>query len=159
MRTGRTPPAAVPYRRCDTAERWCHDLNVCSNKGRCNALLASLGAVSAGSGTASSSASRGSAAPAAPVAFVPVVDKVPPRLRLLGGGVAAVTPTGAAIMMDNVTWNADWRDPGATAADAVDGDVTDRIQSLGVGEWQPSVKAWLRGGCLSRMFAAADDHR
>ena len=68
-------------------------------------------------------------------AYVPPVDKTPPKLRLLGSGSAAITPTGAAIMIDTVVWNADWRDPGATATDTVDGDVTSRVQSLGVGAW------------------------
>ena len=107
-------------------ERWCADLNACSNTGRCNALLASLAAAGPAAGAPAP-------APAAPV-YVPPVDKTPPKLKLLGGGTAAITPSGAAIMMDNVTWNAAWADPGATAMDAVDGNVTSRIQSLGVGE-------------------------
>lgn len=37
-------------------------------------------------------------------------------------------------MVDTITWNAIWQDPGATAIDAVDGNVTSRVQSLGVGE-------------------------
>lgn len=37
-------------------------------------------------------------------------------------------------MMDNVLWNTDWQDPGATAVDAVDGDLSASIQSFGAGE-------------------------
>jgi zinc transporter 1/2/3 len=65
--------------------------------------------------------------------YVPPVDKTPPKLTLLGSGRAAVTSTGAAIMMDNVTWKAVWSDPGAAAFDAVDGDLSGAIQSFGAG--------------------------
>jgi len=36
-------------------------------------------------------------------------------------------------MMDNVTWKSSWTDPGATAIDAVDGNVSASIQSFGAG--------------------------
>jgi hypothetical protein len=37
------------------------------------------------------------------------------------------------LMMDNITWNAAWSDPGATATDDVDGNLTTSIQTFGVG--------------------------
>lgn len=40
---------------------------------------------------------------------------------------------GAAIMMDNATWKSTWEDPGASAFDAVDGNLTSRVQSFGAG--------------------------
>lgn len=70
---------------------------------------------------------------AAAAAYVPPVDKTPPKLTLLGSGRAAVTATGAAIMMDNVTWKAAWADAGASAFDAIDGDLSGAIQSFGAG--------------------------
>ena len=136
--------------RCADPERWCADLAKCSVRGQCSALLASIAAAAVqpvgagdaaaaggggGSATASASAAASAAAAAAAAAaYVPPVDRTPPKLKLLGAGVAAVTPAGAALMVDDVTWNAEWRDPGATAHDAVDGDVSARIQRLGVGE-------------------------
>jgi hypothetical protein len=104
--------------RCDAPERWCADLQKCSVKGLCVAALAALSS---------------STTTAAVKAYVPPVDKSPPKLRLLGTGTAAITPTGAAIMMDNVTWNSVWKDPGATAVDEVDGDLTGDISTFGAG--------------------------
>lgn len=105
---------------------------------QCSALLVSLATIStkatASSSTTATSGSAATAAAAVAAAYVPPADKTPPKLRLLGSGVAAITPAGAAIMMDNVTWNSKWADPGAAAVDAVDGDITNRIQRLGVGE-------------------------
>jgi hypothetical protein len=116
----------------------------------CSALLATLESIPTGG--ASSSAvkttapanSPATAATAAAAAYVPPVDRTPPKLRLLGDGTAALTQSGAALMIDNVTWNSVWADPGATAVDAVDGNITARIQRLGVGGW-----LWLSGrrGC------------
>lgn len=37
-------------------------------------------------------------------------------------------------MMDKLTWNSEWQDPGATAVDAVDGDLSATIQSFGAGK-------------------------
>lgn len=143
--------AALPSPRCPAPERWCPELSLCSVKGLCNALLSSLAnqiATAAASASASGSASSSTgaftatggassaAAAAAAAAYVPPPDKAPPKLVLLGKGVAAISPLGVALMMDNVTWNSDWVDPGASAMDAVDGDVSGRIRSLGAGGWQ-----------------------
>jgi hypothetical protein len=115
--------------RCLAPERWCPDISQCSVRGLCSALLARLEIAAAAKSPGAAAAEASKAA-----AFVPPVDKAPPKLRLLGNGTAALTPAGATLMMDNVTWNADWADPGATAVDAIDGDVSGRIQRLGVGE-------------------------
>lgn len=40
---------------------------------------------------------------------------------------------GAAIMMDDVVWMSTWQDPGASAMDAVDGNLSAAIQSFGAG--------------------------
>eukprot|EP00878_Enallax_costatus_P029067 GHUV01031454.1.p1 GENE.GHUV01031454.1~~GHUV01031454.1.p1 ORF type:complete len:208 (-),score=19.07 GHUV01031454.1:247-870(-) len=42
-------------------------------------------------------------------------------------------------MMDNVTWKSTWADPGASAFDAVDGNLTANIQSYGAGAVGTSV--------------------
>jgi hypothetical protein len=123
--------ASTPLHRCPAPERWCPELSQCSVRGLCNALLASLESSAIKSAAITSA---GGAAEAAASFYVPPLDKTPPKLRLLGNGTAALTPSGAALMLDNVTWNAEWVDPGATAMDAIDGDVTGRIQRLGVGE-------------------------
>lgn len=65
--------------------------------------------------------------------YIPPVDKTPPKLKLLGSGTAAISATGAVIMMDNVTWKSTWTDPGASAIDAVDGDLSSSVQSYGAG--------------------------
>lgn len=76
---------------------------------------------------------------AAAVQFVPPPDKTPPRLKLLGTGTPAITASGAIIMLENATWGTRWTDPGATAHDAVDGNLTDAIQSFGAGAVDTSV--------------------
>lgn len=43
------------------------------------------------------------------------------------------------MLMVNVTWKSVWQDPGATAVDAVDGDLTGSIQSFGAGAVDTSV--------------------
>jgi zinc transporter 1/2/3 len=58
---------------------------------------------------------------------------------MLGSGQAALTATGAAVLVVNVTWKSVWQDPGATAVDAVDGDLTSSIQSFGAGAVDTSV--------------------
>jgi hypothetical protein len=64
---------------------------------------------------------------------MPPVDKTPPQLKLLGGGTAAVTPSGAIILMEDVAWRSSWVDAGAAALDAVDGNLTSRVQAFGAG--------------------------
>jgi hypothetical protein len=113
--------------RCAAPERWCPDLSACSVQGLC------MRALTGGGPGSSSAASGAAAAPPLPPVFVAPVDKAPPKLVLLGNGSAAVTATGAAVLMVNVTWKSAWTDPGATATDAVDGDLSDSIQSFGAG--------------------------
>eukprot|EP00879_Flechtneria_rotunda_P033240 GHRR01036794.1.p1 GENE.GHRR01036794.1~~GHRR01036794.1.p1 ORF type:complete len:1082 (+),score=385.26 GHRR01036794.1:389-3247(+) len=119
---------AVPLRRyvmvtarCQPPEKWCPNVDACSTQGLC---LRSIAA-----GTTNKPATSTSAASA----YVPATDKTPPLLTLLGKGTAAVTATGAALMLDSVVWNSRWTDPGATAFDMVDGDLSASIQSYGVG--------------------------
>lgn len=71
---------------------------------------------------------------AAAEVYVPPVDQKPPQLKLLGDGVAAVTPSGAVVMKHDVLWGSSWSDPGAVALDDTDGNITNRILSFGVGE-------------------------
>ncbi|WIA22837.1 hypothetical protein OEZ85_001227 [Tetradesmus obliquus] len=106
--------------RCAAPERWCADLSSCSFKGVCSkALAAAMG---------------GAASPAASAArYVPPADKTPPQLKLLGNGTAAVTPAGAIILMESVAWRSSWEDAGAAATDAMDGNVTSRVQAFGAG--------------------------
>jgi hypothetical protein len=66
--------------------------------------------------------------------YVPPADKTPPRIKLLGSGTAAVTTSGAIIMVEEVPWRREWVDAGATAIDAVDGNLTSMVQSFGAGE-------------------------
>jgi hypothetical protein len=66
--------------------------------------------------------------------YMPPVDKTPPQLKLLGSGTAAVTPSGAIILMEDVAWRSSWEDAGAAAIDAVDGNLTSRVQAFGAGE-------------------------
>ncbi len=110
--------------RCSSPERWCPTLQSCSINGICNKLLAALN-----TRTTSTAAST-----PATKAYISPVDTSPPKLTLLGSGKGAITSTGAVIMLDNVTWNAEWADPGATALDAVDGNLTRLVQSFGAGE-------------------------
>lgn len=111
-------------------ERWCPELLACSVQGLC---LKGLSSTSCTAGTASTTATT-------PVrAFVPPADTTPPKLVLLGSGRAALTATGAVVLMVNVTWNAAWQDPGATAVDAIDGDLTSSIQSFGAGAVDTSI--------------------
>ena len=69
--------------RCSPPERWCEKegLAACSMKGLCSQGLAALGSTSG---------------QAAAAKYVPPVDKTPPKLRLLGSGMAAITATGRA---------------------------------------------------------------
>jgi hypothetical protein len=106
--------------RCAPPERWCPDITACSVQGLCLRGLPGSSSIS----------TSGSTSPAA-AAFVAPIDKTPPKLVLLGSGSAAVTATGAVVLRVNVTWKAAWRDPGARAVDAVDGDLTASIQSFG----------------------------
>lgn len=94
----------------------------------CNAILAGLGAATTSTGAAATTAT------AAAKTYVPPVDNTPPVLKLLGTGAAAITASGAAIVMDNVTWRSTWTDPGAVAYDAVDGNLTANISAFGAGE-------------------------
>jgi hypothetical protein len=77
--------------------------------------------------------STGSSTTSSTARYMPPVDKTPPQLKLLGNGTAAVTPTGAIIVMESVAWRSNWEDAGATAVDAVDGNLTSRVQSFGAG--------------------------
>jgi len=128
--------AVVP--RCRSPERWCEveaGLTQCSSMGLCSKALSGLGAASS---------STSSKAAAAAAVYVPPVDRTPPRLRLLGSGTAAMTAAGAMLMIDNITWNAAWSDPGATATDDVDGNLTTSIQTFGVGAEPPAgVLLWV----------------
>jgi hypothetical protein len=73
--------------------------------------------------TASSAVSR----------YSPPVDITPPQLKLMGTGTAALTPSGAIMLMEDVAWRSSWVDAGATAIDAVDGNLTSRVQAFGAG--------------------------
>ncbi|WIA43294.1 hypothetical protein OEZ86_009795 [Tetradesmus obliquus] len=76
----------------------------------------------------------GAASPAASAArYVPPADKTPPQLKLLGNGTAAVTPAGAIMLMESVAWRSSWEDAGAAATDAVDGNLTSKVQAFGAG--------------------------
>jgi hypothetical protein len=114
--------------RCAAPERWCADLSSCSYKGVCSkALAAAMGS----STSTSSTAAR----------YVPPVDKTPPQLKLLGTGTAAVTASGAIMLMEDVPWRSSWEDAGATAIDAVDGNLTSRVQAFGAGKQRASPAA------------------
>jgi len=114
--------------RCAGVERWCENIKACSVQGVCSAVLTQLSTI--GSTTSASTPSAGRpAAKAAPT----MVDISPPSITILGNGTSAVTATGAVLMLDRATWNTKWRDPGVTAHDDVDGDVTARISSFGAG--------------------------
>jgi hypothetical protein len=56
-------------------------------------------------------------------------------MKLLGSGTAAITPSGATMLMEDVAWRSSWVDAGATAADAVDCNLTSRVQAFGAGAW------------------------
>ncbi|GIM03190.1 hypothetical protein Vretimale_7995 [Volvox reticuliferus] len=60
-----------------------------------------------------------------------VKDTIPPVITLLGSGQLALTPKGVAVMIDDVEVGSVWTDPGATAWDAVDGDLTAMLQRFG----------------------------
>eukprot|EP00775_Hariotina_reticulata_P011535 gene11535-11678_t len=107
----------VVQERCPEPERWCWDVSACSVMRVC---LRPVGTWSPGNQSVTA-------------VYVPPVDKTAPKLMLLGTGLAAMTSTGAVVMMDNVTWKSSWTDHGAMAVDAVDGDLTASIQSYGAG--------------------------
>lgn len=133
---------SVYTHRCASPEKWCPDLLACSVQGLCLKGFTATGS-SSSSTTSTSTATSSSVASttaATPVrTFVPPADTAPPKLVLQGTGRAAVTATGSAVLMANVTWKSVWSDPGATAVDAVDGDLTASIQSFGAGAVDTSV--------------------
>lgn len=121
--------------RCAALERWCPELSACSVQGLCLRPLAGTGTTTA-AGTSAASPT----ATSTPVrTYVPPPDKTPPKLVMLGSGRPALTATGAAVLMVDVTWKSVWQDPGATAVDAVDGDLSSSIQSFGAGAVDTSI--------------------
>ncbi|KAK3260700.1 hypothetical protein CYMTET_30357, partial [Cymbomonas tetramitiformis] len=65
--------------------------------------------------------------------YEPTVDVTPPVLALLGDGQMAVTDSGIVLMIHTVNKGSEWVDPGVTATDDMDGDLTAGVQSFGVG--------------------------
>ncbi|EFJ49748.1 hypothetical protein VOLCADRAFT_89514 [Volvox carteri f. nagariensis] len=85
-----------------------------------------LGAImSGGSGASTASTAVSQQQP------VYIKDTLPPVITLLGSGKLALTPSGAAVMIDSVLVGSEWTDPGATVWDAVDGDLTAMLQTFG----------------------------
>ncbi|KXZ41637.1 hypothetical protein GPECTOR_350g101 [Gonium pectorale] len=60
-----------------------------------------------------------------------VRDTLPPVISMLGNGAPAVSSTGQAVMLDTVIVGSNWTDPGATATDATDGNLTSLLQAYG----------------------------
>lgn len=108
--------AVVVTARCAGGERWCASLQACSTGGLCLARTTST-------------------APAAapPPVYKPPADTTPPVLTLRGSGLLAITARGISVMIDEVQWRSAWSDPGATAVDNVDGNVSSQVQSYGAG--------------------------
>ncbi|GIL51198.1 hypothetical protein Vafri_7273 [Volvox africanus] len=78
-----------------------------------------------GSATAAAAAAASARQP------IYVKDTLPPVISLMGTGQLALTPRGVAVMIDNVEVGSVWTDPGATAWDAIDGDLTAMLQRFG----------------------------
>ncbi|GLI62029.1 hypothetical protein VaNZ11_004606, partial [Volvox africanus] len=84
--------------------------------------------MSGGLGSAAAAAAAAAASAKQPIY---VKDTLPPVISLLGPGQLALTPRGVAVMIDNVEVGSVWTDPGATAWDANDGDLTAMLQRFG----------------------------
>ncbi|KAK3281361.1 hypothetical protein CYMTET_10848 [Cymbomonas tetramitiformis] len=72
--------------------------------------------------------------------FVPVADVTPPVLTLLGDGTLAQTSGGAWLMIHYVEIHGTFNDPGVEAVDDIDGNITARVSSYGVGAVDTSVE-------------------
>eukprot|EP00798_Chlamydomonas_sp_ICE-L_P030221 gene30221-35209_t len=110
-------------RRCPAPERWCPALNSagCSYFGRCIPL---------GDGSISDGYSKG----VRPTDVV--IGSTLPRIILLGTGRSALTSTGETVMIDEIPFNFNWEEPGATAIGYPNGkpvDITASITSFGAG--------------------------
>jgi hypothetical protein len=55
----------------------------------------------------------------------------PPVITLLGAGSQFVTPEGANVLLQTVIVGAVFKDPGAAAVDAVEGDISSRVVATG----------------------------
>eukprot|EP00798_Chlamydomonas_sp_ICE-L_P008465 gene8465-4909_t len=109
--------------RCPEPERWCPALDPagCSYFGRCILL---------GDGSISDGYSKG----VRPTDIV--IGSTLPRITLLGAGRSALTSTGQTVMIDEIPFDSNWEDPGATAIGYSYGepvDITVSVTSYGAG--------------------------
>eukprot|EP00798_Chlamydomonas_sp_ICE-L_P011238 gene11238-18863_t len=110
-------------RRCPEPERWCPALDPagCSYFGRCIPL---------GDGSISDGYSKG----VRPTSIV--IGSTLPRITLLGTGRSALSSTGETVMIDEIPFDFNWKDPGATAIGYPYGepvDITVFVTSFGAG--------------------------
>jgi hypothetical protein len=115
--------ALTIQRRCPLPDFWCPSISTCSVAKIC---------LSTSTSTAGSQTPQAAALAVSSV-FIPVVDSTPPSLTLNGNGVRAITSKGVVVMIDDVGWGSPWIDPGATALDAVDGNLTGVVSAFGAG--------------------------
>jgi hypothetical protein len=103
---------------CPPPELTCATTRACSVLGSCSPqLLAALASLSQ---------------PPAQLASQAVTpDSVAPVITLLGAGSQFVTPEGATVLLQTVVVGAVFKDPGAAAVDAVEGDISSRVVATG----------------------------
>jgi hypothetical protein len=106
---------------CPLPELTCAATRACSVLGSCNPQMLS----------ALSPFAQPAAQPASTSAVPATLDAVPPVITLLGAGSQFVTPEGATVLLQTVIVGAVFKDPGAAAVDAVEGDVSSRVVATG----------------------------
>jgi hypothetical protein len=105
---------------CPPPELTCAVTRACSVLGSCNPqMLSALSPLSQPAAQLTTTAS--SVTP----------DAVPPVITLLGAGSQFVTPEGATVLLQTVIVGSVFQDPGASAVDAVEGDISSRVAVTG----------------------------